>query len=204
MSVVPGSKGKVNIRFEDGVEVAMYRGELCKLTAQEEQLLLREGAYVPDWLYQKVLQEIVGLRAKKRAMFLLEQRDYTEQQLMEKLRRSQYPEMCVEMAISYVKQYHYVDDLRYAIHYIQYHQSKKSRQKLKMDLMQKGVKKETIEQALEETFESDERQQIRELAEKRHFDSAGSNEKEKRRMYQFLMRRGYKSSDILSVLKCQE
>lgn len=201
VSVLPGTKGKVKISFENGVAVELYRGELRGLQQQEMRMLLQEECYIPVTLYQKILHEIVGLRAKKRAMFLLEQMDRTEQQLYEKLKKNGYPEECVEEAISYVKKYHYIDDLRYASHYIKYHQQKKSRQKLKLDLMQKGIKKETIGLALEENFDSDERYQIKELLEKRRYNYAGSDEKEKRRTYQFLMRRGYKSSDILSVLK---
>lgn len=204
VSVVPGTKGKVNIRFETGVEMALYRGELRGLPHQEGRLLLREEAYIPPELYRKLLYEIVGLRAKKRAMFLLEQMDRTEHQLREKLKKNGYPEECVEEAVLYVKKYHYIDDLRYATHYIKYHQQKKSRQKLKMDLMQKGVKKDIIEIAMEENFDSDEKRQIKELLEKRRYNYADADEKETRRTYQFLMRRGYKSSDILGVLKKAE
>lgn len=204
VSVVPGTKGKVNIRFETGVEMALYRGELRKLTQQESRQVLQEDAYISTELYQKLLHEIVGLRAKKRAMFLLEQMDRTEHQLREKLKKNGYPDECVEDALLYVKKYHYIDDFRYASHYIKYHQQKKSRQKLKMDLMQKGVKKDMIDMALEEHFASDEKRQIEELLEKRHYSARNADEKEMRRTYQFLMRRGYKSSDILGVIKSVE
>ena len=104
-------------------------------------------------------------------------------------------------AVEYVKQYHYIDDLRYAKQYIRYHQQKKSSQRLKMDLMKKGVGREQIEQALAEEFVSDERAQIAELLEKRHYDAAQADRRERQRMYQFLMRRGFKSSDILAVMR---
>lgn len=54
--------------------------------------------------------------------------------------------------------------------------------------------------AIEEEFESDEMQQICELLEKRHYDRTQADDREKRRMYQFLMRRGFKSRDILSAM----
>lgn len=201
-AVVPQEKGRVRISFDNGTDVMLYRGELRKLPGQEGTLLLTEGGYIPDGLYQKVLTEIVGIRAKKRAMFLLERMDRTEQQLSDKLKQNGYPSECVEDAIAYVKRYHYIDDLRYARTYVRYNQQKKSRQRLKTDLMQKGVAKDTIEQALEEEFASDEREKIRMLIEKRHYHYGTSDRKEQQRMYQFLLRRGYRSSDILSVMKC--
>lgn len=199
--VSPREKGRVSIRFENGVEIELYRGELNKLTREEKQLLLKEGGNIPYALYQKVLHEILGIRVKKRALFLLERMDRTEQQLYEKLRQSGYPEVCVEDAVNYVKEFHYIDDLKYAKTYIRYQQQKKSRQRLMMDLMKKGVARDLIEQALMEEFVSDEREMIRTLLEKRHYDVNTTDRKEQQRMYQYLARRGFRSSDILSVMR---
>lgn len=201
VAVVPREKRRVSIRFENGIEVILYRSELRGLPLRESNLLMQEGSYVPEVLYQKILNEIVGKRAKKRALFLLEKMDRTEYQLYDKLRQNGYPIECVTAAIEYVKSYHYIDDLRYARTYVRYHQQKKSRQRLKMDLIQKGVAKPTIEQALEEEFASDEREKIKELLEKRRYDAARADARERQRVYQFLLRRGYKSSDILGVMR---
>lgn len=200
-AVSPGEKGRVSIRFEDGVEIELYRGELHKLTREEKLLLLKEEAYIPYALYQKVLHEILGIRVKKRALFLLERMDRTEQQLNEKLRQSGYPEVCVEAAVNYVKEFHYIDDLKYAKNYIRYQQQKKSRQRLTLDLMKKGVSRDLIEQALTEEFASDECEMIRVLLEKRHYDVTTADRKEQQRMYQYLARRGFRSGDILSVMR---
>lgn len=202
VAVVPREKRRVSIRFENGTEVTLYRSELRGLPLGESNLLMQEGSYVPEALYQKILTQIVGMRAKKRALFLLEKMDRTEHQLYDKLRQNGYPEECVTAAVEYVKSYRYIDDLRYARTYVRYHQQKKSRQRLKMDLIQKGVAKPTIEQALEEEFASDEREKIKALLEKRRYDSVSADAKEQQRMYQFLLRRGYKSSDILGVMRC--
>lgn len=202
VAVVPREKRRVMIRFDNGTEVTLYRSELRGLPFAESNLLMQEGSYVPDNLYQKILYDIVGVRARKRALFLLEKMDRTEYQLYDKLLQNGYPKECVDAALEYVKSYHYIDDLRYARTYVRYHQQKKSRQRLKMDLIKKGVAKYIIEQALEEEFASDEREKIKELLEKRRYDAISADAKEQQRMYQFLLRRGYKSSDILGVMRC--
>lgn len=193
-SMTPQEKGRVLVKFDNGMEILLYRGEIRKLS-------LKEGIFIPEEVYEKILYEIVGLRAKKRAMHLLEKMDRTEKQLYDKLKQNGYPEECILDAISYVESYHYVDDLRYAKTYIRYHQRKKSRQILKLDLMKKGVPKDIIEQAMEEEFDSDEQVKIRELLEKRHYDYDNQDQKEMQRTYQFLMRRGFRSSDILHIMK---
>lgn len=195
----PGEKGRLEIHFENGTTLALYRSEICTLMRQEEQMLLHGDGRITGELYQK-LTGIVTLRAKKRAMHLLMQMDRTERQLWEKLMKNGYPEECIEGALGYVKQFHYVDDFRYAKNYVRYHQEKKSRRRLMTDLQKKGVPKELIERALDEEFISDETEQIRELLARRNYNEAEADDKARRRMYQFLMRRGFSGSDILGVM----
>ena len=161
VEVIPREKGRTSIRFDNGMEVLLYKGEVRKLS-------LREGTVISREKYDEIIYEILGTRAKKRAMFLLERMDRTEHQLREKLMQNGYPDVCVDLAVEYVRKYHYIDDLRYATTYISYQQKKKSRQKLKMDLIAKGIEKSVIEQALDEVFDSDEQLKIRQLLEKKH------------------------------------
>lgn len=192
--VIPREKGRTSIRFDNGMEVLLYKGEVRKLGLQEQTVISREK-------YDEIIYEILGTRAKKRAMFLLERMDRTEHQLRDKLMQNGYPAVCVDLAIDYVKKYHYIDDLRYATNYISYQQKRKSRQKLKIDLLTKGIDKNVIEQALDEAFDSDEQIKIRQLLEKKHYDPMECDRKEKQKTYQYLMRRGFKGSDILHVMK---
>ena len=58
-----------------------------------------------------------------------------------------------------------------------------------------------IYRSLEEEFSSDERQQIMDLIEKKGFSADTADQKEYRKMYQFLMRRGFKGADIMAVMR---
>ena len=144
----------------------------------------------------------ISIRAKKRAMHLLERMDRTEHQLREKLMASEYPEEVIEEAIAYVKSFHYIDDKRYAENYTRYRKENLSRQQIKQKLMQKGVARETIELAIEEEYDTDETVHIRRLLEKKHYDSSLKDDGEFRRVYNYLLRRGFRSSDILKEMKC--
>lgn len=70
-----------------------------------------------------------------------------------------------------------------------------------MKLSQKGISKELIEQALKEEYEAQELEQIYRLLEKRGYVAENADEGEFRRTYQFLMRRGFKSNEILTAMK---
>ena len=146
-------KGKIRVAFDTGLSCLLYRGEARSLN-------LSEGSIISQEDYDRMIKEVIGKRAKKRAMHLLEKMERTEKQLRDKLLDNEYPESCIDMAIAYVKSYHYLDDERYACNYVRFAQEKKSRQRIKQDLMQKGIGRDLIEYALEEEFESDETQEI--------------------------------------------
>ena len=144
----------------------------------------------------------LSIRAKKRALHLLERMDRTEQQLREKLMASEYPEEIVEEAIAYVKSFHYIDDERYAQNFTRYKKDKMSRSQIKQKLMLKGVDRDTIAYAIEEEYDADECEHIRRLLEKKHFDKSSADEGEFRRVYNYLLRRGFRSNDILKEMNC--
>lgn len=183
--------------MDDGTHLVLYKGEVRRYR-------LQEGQTVDEALYQELFYEVVGKRVKKRALALLEKMDRTEQGLYRKLAESEYPEELILDAIEYVKKYHYIDDMCYARNYISYRQGSKSRRRLQQELMQKGVPKEITEQALEEIYENNDTEKIAEILKKRHYNPEQPDAKEMQKQYGYLMRRGYKSEDILRVMKCPD
>lgn len=190
----PEAKGKVKIQLDNGMSLTAYRSEL-------RQFHMEEGAGITEEDYHKLVYEVIAKRAKKRAMHLLEQMDRTEYQLRTKLKSGGYPEICIDAAIEYVTSFHYLDDCRYAASYVRYRQERMSRRQLLQKLAAKGITKEVAEQALEAEYDASERQQIAKLLQKRQFVRDKADETEFRRTYQYLLRRGFLSSEILSVMK---
>lgn len=187
--------GKLRIHFEGKENLIFYYSEIsgCKL---------EEGQYISSTVYEQLFKEVVGKRAKKRALHLLEQMDRTEQQLREKLAISEYPSRCIDDAIAYVKSFHYLDDHRYAETFTRYKKEKLSRQQIKQKLMLKGVSREIVSEAIDSEYDVDESVHIRSLLEKKRFSKETADEGEFRRVYNYLLRRGFRSSDILKEMKC--
>ena len=86
-------------------------------------------------------------KARRKAMLLLEHMDRTEKGLSDRLRQAGFSREAAEDAMEYVKSYGYIDDLRYAQNYISYRIHTKSRQKILMELQQKGIDKATAQEA---------------------------------------------------------
>lgn len=187
-------KGRYRVKFDTGVTCLLYRKEMSSFS-------IEKGKKITAQQYQELLEEVVGKRAKKRALHLLEQMDRTEKQLRDKLLANEYPQSCIDGAIAYVKGFHYLDDSRYASNYVRFSQEKMSRVQMKQKLMQKGIASSVIADAIEEAYVADEMEQIMALLRKRKFVPEEADEKEFQRTYQYVMRRGYKSSDILKAMK---
>ena len=64
----------------------------------------------------------------------------------------------------------------------------------------KGIGRDCINQALEEEYLEEEVIQIRQILQKKQFQGAERNTSEYRRMYQYLLRRGFKNSDIMKEM----
>lgn len=188
-------KKRMMIHTEEGVTFVLYKGEIRRFD-------LKEGQELANEVYEEIRTDILIKRARKRAMFLLEKMDRTESQLRNKLRQGFYGEDLIDDAVAYVKKYHYIDDNRYAQTYVRCQKERKSKRQIKMDLMQKGVNREIIEQAIEIEYGAESEQElIMKWVEKRKYKIGNSDVKEKQKMYQFLMRKGFRSEDILHILE---
>lgn len=194
-AIEPQIKGKRRLHLDSGEVWILYTGDL-------RTLHLSEGTVLTEQQYIQIRRDVIGKRAKKRAMHLLERMDRTERDLRGKLLDSEYPPDLVDEAVAYVKSYHYVDDERYADCYVRLRGTAKSAGKLRMELQQKGVDREVADRVLESyADERDETQMIRELLEKRQYDPQTADQKQQRRMYGYLQRRGFRSSDICRELR---
>ena len=187
-AIEAGENKKYKIYLNDEPAFELYKSEIksCNLV---------KGMELEEELHNRILYEIVGKRAKKRAMHILEKRDKTEQQLREKLIENRYPTEAVEVAIAYVKSYGYIDDTSYARRYIECKSKSKSRKQLKMELYTKGISNEILCQVLEE-MENDEGETIKALILKKSKTPWLLEDNAKKKLQMSLMRKGFAYSEI--------
>lgn len=187
-------KGKACISFDCAEDLVLYQGELRRLGLEERMA-------VSDELYGHLYHGVVGKRAIKRAMHLLEKMERTEWQLRKKLLDGGYPQELAEEAIAYVKSYHYIDDERYARTFVRLNQERRSAGRMKMDLLEKGIAQDVIARAIEEENETRPEDLIQKLLEKKNYDPGAATVQETGKMYQFLLRKGFRSDEIMHVLR---
>lgn len=193
VSIREVTKSRCVITLDNEESFVLYKGELSKLE-------LAEGKELSDSSYDRIMHEILPKRAKLRGLNLLKSRPYTEAQLRTKYEQGGYPASVIDSAIDYIKQLHCIDDYEYCRTYFTYHSASKSRRRMILDLVQKGVDKETVHRALDDVIGSgdmsDEEDLIRKLLAKKHYDSDKASYEERQKMKAFLYNKGF-SVDII-------
>lgn len=143
--------------------------------------------------------------AKKRAMYLLGGKDYSRRALYDKLREHYSPESC-EKAVAQMCEYGYLDDARYAKRLArQYIEGKKyGKRRAALMLSQKGLERETIEEALSLYSADEMTEELADLIEKKYLDrlfgEGLEGRKEAQKVIAALARRGYGYGEIQSAI----
>ena len=195
--IEPVTKAKYKVFLDEQFAFVLYKGELSRYKIQEEAQLSEETI-------KEIKKEILEKRAKLRAMHLLERMDRTEAELYTKLKRDLYPEDIIEIAMQYVKSFGYIGDKGYARRFVESRQGSKSKLEIKMSLLQKGISKEIVSEVLEAYYDGqDESMAIQRLLDKKRFSAETATEEEKRKIYGYLMRKGFSYEEIRRVVKEQ-
>lgn len=86
-------------------------------------------------------------RSRAKALDLLQYNDRTEAELRRKLKDKEFTDEQIDDAVAYCYSYHYLDDVRYAEHFIRNHRLDYSSMVLRQKLMLKGVDQSDITEA---------------------------------------------------------
>lgn len=192
-------------------EIKPQKGHLTGLYAEGEWIVsldsdlaaekgLKAGReYSVDEL-QALLSESQRRRAKSKALYLLEYRDYSAHDITLRLKKD-FEEPAALAAVDYLVEIGAIDDARYAENMIRHLITQKhyGRRRILQELAAKGIDRDTAEEALD-TFDNDEPSAIMELLEKR-FSRDLTDDKGIRRTVATLQRYGYDSSDIWDALR---
>ena len=140
-------------------------------------------------------------KAKLKALKILTQTDKTEQELRASLARSGFSAEAVQDALDYVRSFGYLDDARYAKRYVECCCNRKSRMRIRYDLIRRGVDKELVEEAIAGCEDMDETEVLRRCLYKKWNCDEKPDEKNLNRIVGALTRQGFSNHDIWKVLR---
>ena len=142
-AIVPVDKRKCKVFLGEDFAFVLYKSEAARFHIEEENELSEQT-------YEKIKEEILLKRARDRALYLLQSQGRTKAEMIQKLQKDGYPDDVIREVMSFLEEYHFVDDSSYTENYIHVNKSRKSPRQIVFELQQKGVDKDTISRMLEE------------------------------------------------------
>lgn len=153
-------------------------------------------------------------RLLDRAMRILGQRDHSRAELARKLRQSAQraawaqkkepeiiPDDLLEQVLDWCQESGWLNDERFTERFIQSRSRKGlGSQRVRLELAQKGIDRESIDLAMEET-EVDWAARAAQMAERKYGHPLPTEWKEKAKVLRYLQSKGFKSEDIQSVFR---
>ncbi len=189
------ASSKYKVYLDEQFAFVLYKGELSRYK-------VRLDSEITEEVYEKIKKEVIIKRARKRVLYLLQQMSRTELQVRDKLKRNLYTEDVIEDAITYAKQFGYIDDSAYTMNYIHYHKERKSRRELYAVLQGKGIPREMLDICMEEACEmDDERKAIESYIRKKGYCMENLTDEKKQKLYGYLARKGFEHHVIRQVIQ---
>lgn len=193
------NKYKCKLFFEEEEPIVLYKKDLKRYS-------LEEGSVLADKQKEVLIKEILPYRAKARCMKLLQARDYTEAEMVSKLKEDGYPGVVIKDTIQYLKSYQYVDDKRYVGLFFNSKKNKKSKKAMIMELQRKGVPKELVMNVLNEMQCCDsesfsDKSCIYKFLYKKRYNDFESSYLEKEKVRAYLFRKGFEFEEINACME---
>lgn len=158
---------------------------------------LKEGNEVAAETMDYIQNSLLYIKAQDTALHYIGYKMRTVKEIRMKLQEKEFSEEVIEKVIAFLEKYGYADDREYCRKYIKekLRMKPKSGYALQMELRQRGVSARIIAEVMAET-EIDEVGDAFRWLEKKTKGILPTEQKEKKRVYDFLLRKGY-SYDII-------
>lgn len=180
--------------FDDGERIYIHEKILSEYH-------LKEGINVP----QEAVEEIVAAndyrRARERALYLLDVRDYSFVELYQKLEKNYDEDICIKVCKN-MAELRLINDRRYAESLARqlFEVKRVGMFKAKQELKRRGLSDKIIEEAVEPYADEEESfSRLEELVE-RKYERYLTDEKGVKKVKNALLRQGYRYSEINAVL----
>ncbi len=178
------------------------RGERAKVYVEGEfwaeidaGVASERGLYKGAELSEEELAEALRLGdralAMSRALNFLGYRARAAGEIRERLRRYGYAGETVDEVVGRLSELGYVDDLEFARTAAREKALKYGPRRVSTDLRMKGIDEDTVREVVEEEFRGRSELEDARSAAVRRYNTVKGSEAESRRVYGFLMRRGY-------------
>lgn len=198
---------KIEVQKKNKERVNIFLDEEYAFSLSVE-LIYKEGLKKNDEVDSKRLEllaeEESKIRCKSSALKIIERSYKTEKEVIEKLKEKGYEDSAINKSIEFLKEYNFINDVKYTKTYIKDKLNSVGSQKIKYTLLQKGIAKEIIEEELADLNRENEKNTAFNLAKKK-LDiirkKENDNYKISGKLYRYLISKGYEYDITSEVIK---
>lgn len=155
---------------------------------------LKKGLQVEPKSLEEVVKADEYIKGKTAALRYIERAMKTKKQVEDMLYKKEMSEETVSRVIEFLKNYSFIDDKRYAESFIKQKLKESGKNKIKYDLLKKGIDEELIKELLDKVSSEDESTVALTLAEKK-VRILGKSERDKGKLLgkvtKYLLSKGY-------------
>ena len=196
--IVSQNKKKAVVYLDGKIAFVLYKGDF-------KQYGIEIGEKISEEDYKEITETLIPKRALDRSYNLLMTKDYTEKQLREKLRGDAYPEDVIDVTVEKLKYERFLDDRRYAENYIFWKAKERSRNRIFMDLAQKGIDSGLAEEVyrtlLEKNDIDSEANAVAAFLTKKKIEPDELDYEEREKLIAKLLRKGFSYDSVKKALK---
>lgn len=204
---------RLETQKHDNERVSVYLDDAYAFGIKKE-VILRHNLHEGDEISEEKIYEILLVeertKAKEKALSLLGYRARSTNELKKKLSEKGFSERTIDRVITDFKRVGLLDDTQFAAMYVRSRmlQRPMGKRLLKQELRQKGITEDIIDPVLADEYgEESEVEVARKLILKKRKKPLGddiSAQKEKKKLYNFLVRRGFDWEVISCALQEDE
>ena len=200
-NIVSRNKTKADIYLDGEIAFVLYKGDFKKYP-------IKIGDELSEEVYLEITKELIPKRALERSLHLLTNKDYTEKQIRQKLSDDGYTDAVIDVTIQRLKEERFLDDRRYAENYIFWKAKERSKNRLFMDLAQKGIDGRLAEEVyaslLEKNDIDEESNAVKLFLEKKKIIPKDLEYEEREKVLGKLLRRGFSYDAIKKAFRGED
>lgn len=195
-----------------------YEPAFTLYNAEVRRYKLDVDKNISKGVYEEILWEVLLKRCRERVGYILGKSDKTIYEVKIKLKHGYYPDEIIENVIEEYIRYNYLDDNRYTYNYIRNNIKRKSINRIKNELLKKGISKDIVINSIDKLIEENDKDcvcadnhiannQIEDIQSKliekevlkRKYDFISDDRTHLNKIISSLRRKGFEFDDIVRV-----
>ena len=192
--IAPLDKKRRKVYIDGQYAFPLYVSELRKYN-------IEAGAVLEENVYDDICSLLMR-RVRERILYLITDYDRSEQNIRQKISMAGYRGSFVDDAIDSLKEYGYIDDLRFARYYAESMRDTKGRSAfaISRSFYEKGISRDVIDTVMGELDIDEDAQILKALSSKGYYEEniRQIDDKERQKLISSLMRKGF-SYDLISI-----